>query len=462
LVFAGVAALALLAYGSGLSVGFVSDDHYWLQSAVRGGWRYAFYLSPHSNALPVEWLIQSLKYQLFGFSALGFHLFDLAGHIVVCSLVFLLGRQIGLPAASAAAAALFAAVASAPSQAVYWTSSDPHVWATLCGLASIVLYVKSRQEGRATLLAWSIILAFVGALTKFEGIVAVFGVLAYELVWGSPQNWSTTKLWLVSRRSAPYVAAAAVFVAWELTAVDRLRGVSNLGPHMFSRAREILQIILLPYDPFAIHPHHWLSWFAFVGLASVAAILLLTVGAAFTRRLGAGLALLWIGPLLPVLTLTDALQPRYAYLPTVVASLLIAGGGVVVVDWLRSWTAIKAFAYPLAAITLFAVLSAGVIGTVYAAQSLRSAEKESTALTGAVLAGHPTLAPDTTIYLVGSTIDSGSAHWAFADPRLGAEVNANLPKIAYAPSVDSVRTSSPPSPYLIYVRQADGTYTEAT
>ena len=41
-----VAVLALLAYGGGLTVGFVSDDHYWLLSAVQGGWRHAFYLRP--------------------------------------------------------------------------------------------------------------------------------------------------------------------------------------------------------------------------------------------------------------------------------------------------------------------------------------------------------------------------------------------------------------------------------
>src|SRR5438874_9542061 len=56
------AALAFIAYGSGLGVGFVSDDHYWLLSAVQGGWRKAFDLAPHSSALPFELLLHSVKY----------------------------------------------------------------------------------------------------------------------------------------------------------------------------------------------------------------------------------------------------------------------------------------------------------------------------------------------------------------------------------------------------------------
>src|ERR1700694_28758 len=117
LVLLAVAVLALVAYGSGLGVGFVSDDHYWLLSAVRGEWRHAFDLVPHTSALPFETLLHSLKYGLFGYNATGFHLFDLAAHVAACCLLYPLARAIGLPSPAAGAAALLGAVATAPSQA---------------------------------------------------------------------------------------------------------------------------------------------------------------------------------------------------------------------------------------------------------------------------------------------------------------------------------------------------------
>jgi hypothetical protein len=68
--------------------------------------------------------------------------------------------------------------------------------------------------------------------------------------------------------------------------------------------------------------------------------------------------------------------------------------------------------------------------------------------------------PKTTIFLIGSPLDAGSAQWVFADPRLGPEIYNNVPAIEYAPSVAAVALRRPASPVLIYEREPTGRYVE--
>ncbi len=460
-----VAALALAAYGSGLSIGFVSDDNYWLLSAVRGGWRHAFDLAPHSSALPGEIVLHTLKYRLFGFNAVGFHLLDLGAHIVVCFLVYQVARGgVGLPSPAAGAAALLGAVATSPAQAVYWTSADEHVWATLLALAALALYFKYRTGGHRLPLAGAILLAAVAAMTKVEGTAALFGVLAYELVWRPHGRWSRHDIGALALRVAPFGLAAGLFVAWELTATDRLRSASHLGPNMIRRAAEVLSAIVLPYSPTDLlapaHTQRALAWLAALAAVGVAALLVVCIVAAFARSSVIGLCLLWVGPQLPMWSLTDALQTRYTYLPTLVTFLFVASGASVLLDWLIARTRLATLARSLAAIALVGLLVVGIRDTAQSSTNLRVAERESRAFSSAVLRDHPVLMPRTTIYLIGSPLDVGSATWVFADPRLGRHTNDSGPLIEYAPSVEAVARRLRPPLILMYERDPAGAYVE--
>jgi hypothetical protein len=459
-----VAALALIAYGSGLGIGFVSDDHYWLFSAVHGGWRHAFDLVPHSSALPFETVLHSLKYGLFGFNAVGFHLFDLGAHIAACFLLYVVARGIGLSSLGAGAAALLGAVATAPSQAVYWTSADEHVWASLLALASLALYIKYRTDGRRLLLTAAILLAGIAALTKVEGTAVLFGVLAYELVWRPNRRLERNDLGVMALRVAPFAVAAALFVSWELTATDRLRGASRLGLNMIPRAVEVLRTILLPYHPANLivpsHSNRPLVWFAALAAVGGAAVLVVCIVAAFTRLSVIGLCLLWVGPLLPALSLTDRLQTRYTYLPTLITFVFVACGAAVLMDFFAARRVPEKVLRAGAAIALVGLLTIAIIGTAEASSNLRAAESESRAFSSAVLADHPVLMPKTTIFLIASPLDAGSAQWVFADPRLGPEINNNVPAIEYAPSVAAVKLRALASPILIYEREQTGRYVE--
>jgi len=189
-------------------------------------------------------------------------------------------------------------------------------------------------------------------------------------------------------------------------------------------------------------------------------LLVVCIVAAFTRPSVIGLCVLWVGPLLPALSLTDALQTRYTYLPTLVTFVFVASGAAVLLDWFAARRLPGALLQAGAAIALIALLAVGIRGTTQASSNLRAAERESVAFILAVLTDHPVLMPRTTIVLIGSPLDAGSAKWVFADPRLGPEIYNNVPEIEYAPSLAAVALQAPASPVLIYEREPSGRYVE--
>ncbi len=293
----------------------------------------------------------------------------------------------------------------------------------------------------------SIVLAGIAALTKVEGTAVFFGVLAYELVWRPNRQLERNDLGVLALRVAPFAVGAALFVSWELTATDRLRAASHLGLHMIPRAVQVLRTIVLPYNPANLlvpsHNNRPLALLAALAAVGGAALLVVCIVAAFTRLSVIGLCLLWVGPLLPALSLTDRLQTRYTYLPTLITFVFVASGAAVLLDWLAAKRVPETVLRTGAAISLVGLLAIGIIGTAQASSNLRAAESESRAFSSAVLADHPVLMPRTTIFLIGSPLDAGSAQWVFADPRLGPGITDNVPAIEYAASVAAVKLRGP-------------------
>lgn len=145
---------------------------------------------------------------------------------------------------------------------------------------------------------------------------------------------------LLALRLIPFACAAALFFAWQLTAHDRLRSVSHLGLNMPGRAAEVLRMIVLPFNPADLirqqHAHRSLAWLTALAAVTVAFVLVVCIIVAFTRRSTLGLCVIWVGTLLPALSLTDALQPRYAYLPTLITFVAVASGAAVLWGWFEA------------------------------------------------------------------------------------------------------------------------------
>jgi hypothetical protein len=343
---------------------------------------------------------------------------------------------------------------------VYWSAADAHVWATVAVLASLILYVRYRGQGGALRLAGAIALAAAAALLKFEAMAVPLGVIAYELFWHRPATrWSARTVLRSLLRLAPFVGAVGLFLAWVTTA--DMKPPTRLGWNVVTRPVEYLQMIALPYDPLSfIGRFHGLGWLAAALAFAVAALVLICLGAAWLRLSVAGLWLIWLGSLLPVLLVTVDPQSRYVYLATFVASLIAVSGAVLLFGRLRALPLGEAPFMTLAALVFVTVLAVEVMETNALSFKLRAAEKESLALRSAVLARHPTLPPGSTIILIGHPMDAGSAGHVFLDPRLGPLTQAEPPAIEFAPSPEAVAPKASGAAVFIYEREATGKYVE--
>jgi hypothetical protein len=456
-----VGALVLLAYGPGLRGGFVSDDLLWLNRAVYGehGGRASLNFQHHRHVLPLEIALWNLKFQLLGFQAWAYHLFALFGHALACFCFYGFARGIGISGLHVGAATAAASVAGAPSQAVFWVAGDIHVWATVAVLASLILYVRYRGQGGALRLAGAIGFAAAAALLKTEATVVPLGVIAYELFWHRPATrWSARTVRRSLLRLAPFVGAVGLFLAWVTTA-DK-KPPTRLGWNVVTRLVEYLQMIALPYDPLSfVGRFHGLGWMAATLAFSVAALVLICL-AAWLRLSVAGLWLIWVGSLLPILLITEDPQSRYVYLATLVASAIAVGGAL---QLFRRLSALRLGEAPfmiLVALVFVTVLAVEVMETNALSSNLRAAEKESLALRSAVLAHHPTLPEGSTIILIGHPMDAGSASAVFLDPRLGPLTQAEPPVIEFAPSLEAVVPKASGAVVFIYEREAPGRYVE--
>jgi hypothetical protein len=309
-------------------------------------------------------------------------------------------------------------------------------------------------------LAGATVLAAAAALLKSEALAVPLGVIAYELFWHRPATrWSARTIGLTLLRLAPFVAAAGLFVGWLVTAAAK--PPSRPGWHSLTRPLEYVQMIALPYDPLRLIGRlHGLGWLAAALAWAVAALVAICLAAAWLRPSVAGLWLIWLGSLLPVLLITEDPQSRYVYLATLVASEIAVGGAVLLFRRKRALPLGQASLMALAAVVFITVLAVEAIETNRLSSHLIAAEREYMALRSAVLSNHPTLQPGTTIVLIGHPIDAGSASFMFLDPRLGPATLAEPPAIEFSPSLEAVAPKPSGAVVFIYEREATGRYVE--
>lgn len=433
-----------------MATGFASDDYGWLRLGIRGqlGWDASFRFAGHTNALPFEIALYHLKYALFGFNVVGYHLFSLAGHIANLLLVYLLARRLGASVRVASLASVLASVFTAGSQAVYWMSGDPHLFAGMLALASVILYIDHREKGGWWRYAFSLALAIAAPLVKAEGVSVVAGVLAYDLIWRRPRSWT----W----KAAPFVLAPLPFVIWEWTTSDQLQTKRGLGLNVVESVIGYGRQFLLPVDPLTfIHSagstlHRIL--YTGIGLAllveGAAIAVLFVIG--LTRRQSLMLLVFGAVGTAPALVVTLGTQSRYIYFASLLAMPILAIGAWVAFRW--AWNRFSHSALqPITIVVLAVVISGQAWMTSYESGALRAAHNESLAFRAAVLKDHQAFPDGTPICIMNTPLDVGTATAVFADPRLAPGVG--IPTVSRC---DSLQQAAPGM--WVYERQPDGTY----
>ena len=433
-----------------MATGFASDDYGWLSKGAHGQLVFANWVkvAGHTNTLPLEAALYQLKFTMFGFNALGYHLFALAGHVVNVFLVYLLARRLGSSVRVASLAAGIAAVLAAGAQAIYWMSGDPHLFASLLSLAALILYIDHRERGGWWRYAGAVALALAAPLVKAEGVSVVAGVIGYELIYRRPRAFT----WM----PIPFFLTPLPFVWWEWTTSDQLSSHRGFGANVVSSAFGYVRQLLLPLDPqpYLQSPggilHRALNGGIGLALLVEAAVLALFLGVGLARRSSWALVLFGVAGTAPALVVTLGTQSRYTYFAGLVASPIMAAGanGVFKAAWSRySHQAL----IPVATLVLAVLISFQTWITAIESGSLRAAHSESLAFRTAVLRDHSNVPEGTPICLVNSPLDVGSAIAVFADPRVGSGVGL--------PAVAKCATAADAAPgEWVYTREPDGTY----
>lgn len=293
-------------------------------------WRPAFVL----------WLV--VNERLFGVeSAVGWHAMNIALHAVVCVLGYRLVRRLGTPWPIAAAALVLFCVHPVQVESVAWVSGSPNILSAATLLGALLFFLDASAHPSALRWAAALGLYLVSLLSKEIAVLFPAITFAASLALG-PRGPSARRerIALAARRTAPFLAVAAVFLVARFLVLGRLemrmpwhRGPVELLVSLPSLLAFYLRQIVFPVPIGPSYPLRPIEP-AEVGLSNFWLPLVVTlatlafVGRAARRgldgRIGAMLLLL---PLLPAMNINayipeQIVHDRYLYLPLFGALLL--------------------------------------------------------------------------------------------------------------------------------------------
>ena len=353
-LFAAALLLAVLAaFGATLRLGFIWDDHQFIEanpyikSWTPANLRHAFTSDPFNQALnyyrPLQTVSDMLDFSLWRLDPFGYHLTNLLFHAAASLLVFVLAGELGLGLSAAFLTALFFAVNPAGIEQLIIVAGRAELATTAFTLASVLLFLRRRYI--------SSFLSFLAALGfKENGVITPF--------------LTALSLWYLGRDRKEYFKLAAFllpipFYLW-LRHSATGGGVLESGAGVFLlQAAEKLPAAVLVYLKNAFLPLNMYShrmqpdfapWFyaayAAWALAAAALVKYRSRAAVFI----AGWYFINLAPKVPLLAGNDLMLEHWTYL----ANLgLYAGAAALLAGWLASGGAKKKAALACAVVLSF-------------------------------------------------------------------------------------------------------------
>jgi hypothetical protein len=340
-ILAVIAAVAWLLYSPMREAFYRNDDFAWLLIARR--WERApsmwpFIMQGHAGFTPAYNLIYYYLYRLApqdpGPEWAGL----IACHAACSVLVAVLAWRLTKSAGAAAGAGVIFAALYAHHEAVGWLGGGLHVYSLLWMLVALLAWMRWRERGGAGWVAVSLAAGLVGFLTKEDGLILPVLIAAYEFLPGERKPRWALAWWVL-----PYGAYVALHQAFPPPGNVVAVGGSayKLGPHLLANLVLCVPQMIVPDLRFSNYAEMlrahlpWATAYAAM-LASLAAIILLTLGAIWVLVRGDALsrfAVAWCYlAFLPYAAFRYdyALAPRYLYLPSVGLALLLG-------HWLDGW-----------------------------------------------------------------------------------------------------------------------------
>lgn len=347
-----------LAYANSLHNPFVIDDQSIIvRNFLLRQWTLADLLKTHLFSAiapetqyyrPLTLLTFAINYGFSGLNPVGYHLFNLALHLLVVVMAYLLLAEL-LPFGLAAFSAALFSVHPANVQAVSYISSRSDPLYTALTLLTLLLWIKGdrAQTGvRILFLAFSLISFFLGLLAKEAAIVAPALVILIDWIWRRDGTWKEKLrrnwLWYLGFGAmlSVYLLIRLGFAGYALNMEASLE-VWKPGRDLTLWPRILLALELLKsYLALALYPVN-LSFFRSVEIpesplepgvllgASSLALMIVLAGLFWSRRKEISYGILWfLISIVPVLNLTSLNAPmmeHWLYLPLIGFALAFAG-----------------------------------------------------------------------------------------------------------------------------------------
>ncbi len=282
------------------------------------------------NYIPMNFLSLAVDYRLFGPHPAGFHLTNLALHLVNVCLAYFLVLALAESRGVAAAASLLWAVHPVQVETVAWISERKNVLSTCFFLLAFHAYL--RAEARPALGRYAlVVVCFVAALlSKVNTIVLPAVLVAYEVAMHRRVRMRHVMLALA-------LLACGVAVAFANLHGSESHGVEYHGGSLAVTLRTSATTIpryvwnvIAPFDLSTYYPvplrASWLDPRVAWASASIVALVTATVWLAFAGR-PEGFWLAWFGitlaPMLNLVPFPALMNDRYLYVPLVGALVVL-------------------------------------------------------------------------------------------------------------------------------------------
>jgi hypothetical protein len=309
-----VGAVALI-YRDASQSYFFNDDFHWLQGSCQFAFRNFFELDRYNHFYrPVIEIYFALGRTLFGCNPQLFHWASIGLHLLTALVVFLLARQLEMPAWFAYLAALLFAVQPGHAEAVAWIGAITDLLPAFWYLLALWWHLRFLQGGHPLFYALNLgaftlcLLTHESSATLLPMMVAL-DVLLRPRGDGFPRSDLARRL----RWYAPFAALLAGYLAIAFVVNSRSYliqdGYYGLGWHAPAKVLDyIVAMVVWERDP--------------VPDATIVLVLLILLIAGTPR---VRFFTLWIVvALFPVLFFTWGIASRYLYLPAAAFALLVA------------------------------------------------------------------------------------------------------------------------------------------
>jgi hypothetical protein len=332
-----IAAVALVIFLPGLKIGHEGGWWYleWAAKLSLPDYLWQYFDPGHvtQGYRPMQGMMVLGEYSLFGVNSDGYHLAQIAMHIVTCWLLFAVVWRLSKHARLAFISALIFAGLPAFHLAIFRAPAVVDPWAGMFYLGTIVLWINYLESRQKRYYALTIV---VFALSLLSKEISVFLPILLFLI----DRWfvkKETTLALVARQYLPFFVVMIPFLLLELNVQSHGEFSRDfgykVGPQFLLNLIPYLSVLSFPWytDNFVVPANGLLyTWLAVVGIA--------LAGIALARRSLAIVFLIFfavvnISPLLgfPL----DWFQARYLYVSLMSSAILMAMGFEVVAGWLR-------------------------------------------------------------------------------------------------------------------------------